>query len=412
MEVAVIGFNHNLSPIKIREKVFFTEAKKIEATTILLDKNIDEIIILSTCNRSEIYVVSDNIERAVHIVKEFYLSFFKDKTIDEYVFSKINDEAVRHIFQVCAGFDSIVIGEDQILGQVKEALTTAMALNGSSKILNKLFREAITAAKKIKTKAKISENPLSISYIGVKKLRENIKDLSNKKILVIGIGKMGILALTHLRENKTGQIFICNKNKCKSIDIWEKYKDVEVVEYENLKNIINEVDIIISATSSPHVIIKEEDMKKNRDKALYILDLAMPRDIDENIKNIPNILLYDVDSLKTESEENKIMRETLLNENLSFIDECIDEFNIWKSSLKADKVLESMYIKCNNIKEDTVSYIYRKTNLSVKDKKIIDKMIESSLKRLMREAVITLKDTREEKKLNEYVKVLNELFGF
>ena len=412
MEVAVIGFNHNLSPIKIREKVFFTEAKKIEATTILTEKHINEVIILSTCNRSEIYIVSNDIERAVNIVKDFYISYFNDETIEKYIFSKIKNHAVAHIFQVCAGFDSIVIGEDQILGQVKDALTTSMELNGSSKILNKLFREAITAAKKIKTQTKVSEKPLSISYIGVKRLRESISDLSDKKILVIGTGKMGILALTHIREYETGQIFICNRNNCKSEDISEKIKDVEAVHYENFKNIINEVDIIISATSSPHLIIKEDDVDKNRDKPLYILDLAMPRDIDENIKNIPNYILYDVDSLKTESEENKTMRKALLKENLSYIDECINEFNIWKRGIKVDKVLESMSMKCSHIKKDTLSYIYRKTDLSLKDKKIIDKMVESSLKRLMREAVITLKDTKEEEKVKEYVNLLNELFGF
>ncbi len=412
MEVAVIGINHNLSPIKIREKVTFTEAKKIEATTILTEKEIEEVIILSTCNRSEIYVASDNIEKAVSVVENFFVSYFKDKSIDNYVFSKIKDEAVYHIFEVCAGLDSIVIGEDQILGQVKDALITSIELKGSSKILNKLFREAITLAKKIKTETKVSDNPLSISYIGVKKLRDKIKDLSDKKVLVIGIGKMGILALTHIREYGTGQIFICNRKLSKSIEISEKIKDIQVVKFENFKDIIRDVDIIISATSSPHVIIKEEYIDKNRTKPLYILDLAMPRDVDENLKNINNIFLFDVDSLKIESEENKIIRENLLKDSKTYIDESIREFNLWKSTIKADKVLESMYKKCNHIKSDTLSYIYRKTDLSCRDKKIIEKMVESSLKRLMREMVLNLKDTKEEKKLNEYVKVLNELFEF
>ncbi len=412
MDVAVIGINHNIAPIEIREKVYFSESRKIFATTDLTEKGVEEVLILSTCNRSEMFVASSKIDEAVEIAKEFYVSFFNDKTIEKYIFTKIKDDAVLHVYEVCCGFDSIVVGEDQILGQVKDALETSIELKGSSKILNKLFREAITISKKIKTNTKLSEKPLSISYLGVKKLREEIGDFSDKKVLCVGLGKMGMLALTHIREYGAEEIFVCNRNILKSLEIKQQFNGIDVVEYENLNKVIPRIDILISATSSPHTIIKKENIDAKRSKPLYILDLALPRDVDKNVGIINNIYLYDVDSLKVETEENKRIRKELLNESMELIEESIIDFNLWKNSIKIDPVLESINKKCNHIKEDTLSYIYRKINLTHRDKKIIDKMVESSMKRLLREAILNLKGTREEEKLDEYVVVLTELFEF
>ena len=410
MDVAVIGVNHNIAPIGIREKVSFSESKKIEATAILLESGIEEVLILSTCNRSEIYVASSDISNAINVVKDFYITFFGDRSVQGYIFDKKGNNALLHIYEVCCGFDSIVIGEDQILGQVKDALSTAIELKGSSKILNKLFREAITVSKKIKTETKLSENPLSISYIGVKRIKEEIGDLSDKKVLLVGLGKMGVLALTHLREYEIGTIYVSNRNLLKSIEIAKEIDNVEVVKYENLKSVINIVDIVICATSSPHIIIKQEDIGFNRKKPVYILDLALPRDVDEDVKNLENVSLYDVDSLKSKSDENQRLRKTLMEKSMCTINESIVDFNKWKRSIGVDSVLESINNKCQNIKNDTLSYIYRKVSLDHRDKKIIEKMVESSMKKLLREAILNLKETEEEEKLEGYVKVLQELF--
>ena len=177
MDIAVIGINHNLSPIGIREKVSFTDTKKIEATNILLDKDLREVVILSTCNRSEIYISCEEIEVGIDIVKNFYEEFFQLNEVSLYLFSKKDNEAIEHLFNVTSGLDSLVIGEDQILGQVKGAHELAMKIGSSKKLFNKLFREAITTAKEVKTVTKISQQPLSISYIGIKLLKEKIKNL-------------------------------------------------------------------------------------------------------------------------------------------------------------------------------------------------------------------------------------------
>ena len=202
MNIGVVGVNHNLAPINVREAVSFTDTKKIEAINILLDSEIDEIVILSTCNRSEIYISGENIQQKVDEVANFYKDYFGVKDIEQYLFKKTNLEAIQHLFDVTAGLDSLVVGEDQILGQVKDAHEFCMKLGATKKVFNKLFRDAVTTSKEIKTITKISQQPLSISYIGVKLLKEKMGTLEGKNALIVGLGKMNLLTLNHLEEDR------------------------------------------------------------------------------------------------------------------------------------------------------------------------------------------------------------------
>ena len=206
MNIGVVGVNHNLAPINVREAVSFTDTKKIEAINILLDKEIEEVVIISTCNRSEIYINAENIDIKINELSDFYEQYFGVKDINKYLFKKTNLEAIQHLFEVTAGLDSLVLGEDQILGQVRDAHEFCMKLGATKKVFNKLFRDAITTSKEIKTITKISQQPLSISYIGVKLLKEKIGSLEGKNALIVGLGKMNLLTLNHLEEEKIKNI--------------------------------------------------------------------------------------------------------------------------------------------------------------------------------------------------------------
>lgn len=409
MNIAVVGVNHNSAPIHIREKVSFTESKKIDGTNYLLDHGIKEVIILSTCNRSEIYIVGENIDKKIEIVKDFYEDFFECSDIRPYLFDKKDNDAIFHIYSVSSGLDSIVLGEDQILGQAKEALLFSMELGFSGKILNKLFREAITTAKNIKCNTKISENPLSISYIGVKFLKEKLGSLENKKALIIGIGKMSILALRHLLEENLSEIYITNRSHKKLLDIKNEFPSVKTVEYENRYEILKDMDIAITATASPHTVVKGKDMPKI-DNNLYIMDIALPRDVEDSVNEIKNVNVYDIDDLKKISEENEQKRLELSKIARNIIDENMNEFLDWMKGIKVDPTIKSLNEKCEEIHQDTIDYIYRKLDLDNREKKIIEKMMGSALKRLIREPIIKLKEIRDEGKREEYIKLIDELF--
>ena len=409
MNIGVIGINHNLAPINIRESVSFTDVQKIEAINYFLDRDIDEVVILSTCNRSEIYIQAKNIDEKIKFLEDFYERFFNVADIKEYLFSKKNTSAVEHLFKVASGLDSIVLGEDQILGQVKDAHDFSMQLGSSKKIFNKLFREAINVAKDIKNTTKISHQPLSISYIGVKFIQSKIGKLEGKKALLIGMGKMNKLTIKYLKEEKLDTIYVSNRNHGKIMELESKFKNIIPIRYEDRYKVMNDIDIVISATSSPHMVIRYDEMPKIQKKIL-MMDIALPRDIDPKINRLENIEIYDIDNLKDIQDKNDNKRKELAKIGSKMISEKIIEFIEWIDSIKIDPTIESLNDKCLEIREDTLDYIYRKTNLDNRDKKIIDKMLTSALKRLIREPIINLKQIKDKGKREEYIKLIEELF--
>lgn len=409
MDFAVVGVNHNNTPINIRETVSFTDTQKIEGINFLLDNGIEEAVILSTCNRSEVYIYSKNILDKVEVVKNFYQDYFDVENIEEFLFNKTGEEAIKHVFNVSAGLDSLVLGEDQILGQVKDAHDFARQLGSSKKVFNKLFREAITVSKDIKTTTKISHQPLSISYIGIKCLKEKMGSLENKNALVIGLGKMSKLAMKHLEEEQLNNIYVTNRSYEKLKNIQDEYKNLIPIKYEDRYEVMDKVDIVISATASPHTVLKKAEMQKTSNK-LIMMDIALPRDIDKNLNEFENIEVYDIDDLKKISEANDKKRRELASIGELIIDEKIEEFNEWLDTIKIDPTIQSLNDKCSDIREDTLDYIYRKLDLNCREKKIIDKMLTSALKRLVREPIINLKQIKDSGKQDEYIKIVEELF--
>ena len=411
MNIGVVGVNHNLAPINVREAVSFTDTKKIEAINILLDSEIDEIVILSTCNRSEIYISGENIQQKVDEVANFYKDYFGVKDIEQYLFKKTTLEAIQHLFDVTAGLDSLVVGEDQILGQVKDAHEFCMKLGATKKVFNKLFRDAVTTSKEIKTITKISQQPLSISYIGVKLLKEKMGTLEGKNALIVGLGKMNLLTLNHLEEENVKNIYIANRNIEKTKEIENKFDNIIPIEYSDRHKIIQEksIDIVISATSSPHLVIKYDDMPK-LDKKIYIMDIALPSDIDTKLKELNYVELYDIDDLKEIHDKNDIKRNELAQKAQEIIKIKIDEFTEWLDLTFIDPTIQSLNSKCIEIKEDTLEYIFRKIDLNQREQKIIDKMLGSALKRVIREPIINLKQVKNKGQREEYIKVIEDLF--
>lgn len=409
MEIAVIGVNHLTAPIHIREKVSFTDSQKIEVLNQLLDYHIREAIIVSTCNRSEIYICSEQIEQGIDYVMNMYRNFCKATGIEHYLFVKKKEEAIRHLYRVTAGLESIVIGEDQILGQVKDAHEFAMTLGASGKILNKCFREAITTAKAIKREIKISEYPLSISYIGVKCLKREMGTLEGKVGLLIGAGKMSSLALNHLYEEGVETVYIANRTCKKANDLKEYYKDIILIPYEKRYELLGKVDFVIASTASPHLVIKERELP-GIEKDLYMLDIALPRDIEESIGKHEKIHLYDIDDLKYIAEQNTTKRQVLAADAADVIEESLKELMAWLQTIKTDPTIKSLHDRCEEIQKDTMAYIRRKINLSSKEEKLIEKMLISSLKRLIREPIHNLKEVEDTIKQEEYIKMMKELF--
>lgn len=408
MEIAVIGINHNTSPIEVRERFSFTESMKIEGGNWILDRSTEELAIISTCNRSEIYIASNNIDLSIEEVKIFYKEFFKFPNAADYVFVKKGREAMVHLYIVAAGLDSMVLGEDQILGQIRDSAIFAMDLGFSKKILNRLFMDALSEGKKIRSEIRISEIPLSTSYIGISLLRKELGSLKGKKALIIGAGEMSMLAIRYLYEEELERIYVTNRTYDKMNIIFKEFEGLIPIKYSDRYDVLKDVDVLITATGAPHTVISYEDLPKLTNR-LHILDLAIPRDVESKVGKVEDITLYHNDDLQKVSEENLLQRKRLSKEALEIINEDVEKYIKWINSIHVDPFIESLNQRCSTIKEDTMDYICRKVDLDKRDEKIIDKMVMSALKKFTRDPIKVLKGL-DGQDSEECIQVMKKLF--
>ncbi len=416
MDIVVVGLNHKKTPIFIREKASLKESQKKEAYEYIKKNHfINECIILSTCNRSEVIAVVSDIDKGIDRIKNYFIDFFEleDLNIDVYFISMASDEAVRHVFNVAAGLDSLVIGEDQILGQLRDAHEYAMEMGFSQSILNTLIREAITTAKKIKRETKISENSLSISTIAVKFIEKIFNDIRDKRVLVVGVGKMSRIAIENLIYKGVKEIYVTNRTKGHIIDLSKRYPEIGVIDFRDRYKMIQEVDIIITSTSAPHFVLKREEFQcyYNKDK-ICIIDIALPRDVDSEIANLEGVSLYAIDELKSVADENyKQRQEAAKIAKQIIIEDCI-KFENWYNCLPVFPVMKELKSYSSDIiDQELQDFLDKHNHLDDKDKEQIELFTKSLVKKIFKKPILELKKAGEDKEGELFARVTKELFG-
>jgi len=330
--LTMAGIDYENSIIGVREKVSFTPSaikrafEKIKAEGVL-----KEAVIISTCNRSEIYCISEE-ENGEEYLKNFYSSFFKidPKETQDNVVCRSGFEAMYHLFQVTNGFKSMVLGEDQILGQVKDAYKQALLNKSSGKILNRLFLNSITDAKRVKTATSLTNTSVSVSAIGIKLIHEHIKSFKGKKALIIGLGKMSKLALQYLLSEEIEKIYVTNRTRTKILDVESVGNNIEGIDFKDKHRVFKDVDIIISCTSAPHFVIHKDEFCENYNgKTLCMLDLALPRDIEPQIGQIEGVTLYVIDDIKRIAEKNAQKRVVEYSKGMEIVKEDVIKYIDW-----------------------------------------------------------------------------------
>ena len=411
MKLVVVGINHRDTPLEIREKGSFLHRTLNEAIrTLLVEESIAEVIILSTCNRSEIYVSTQQPNRAAEILTQYYINE-KSEELEPYLFVKKEREALVHLYEVVTGLDSMILGEDQILGQVKDALEKSQAIKGCGKYLTKMFREAITFTKKVKTDYKISETPLSLSSTAVKHIKKIYpNDFGSKKILIIGSGKMGILALRYMKAEGFKNPYMTNRT-FHNMDLCEEiHENVKIVRYEERYDIIPEMDVIITATASPHLIIKAEEIIK-RDKLLTIMDLALPRDVEERVGEIGKIDLLTIDHFKEIMDETMVYRRQVARKIGSEIQDEIDNLLLWVIHAKVDNMVRDLNETSRNLAKETIDNLCGRLELSEKDEAYLAKIIRSKFRKMVMPVIKQLKSLNSEEEIKDIEKTVAYLFS-
>lgn len=400
------GLNHHKAGIDIREKVHFKDSDIIDASEILENEGFDEVVILSTCNRSEIFALTSEDKFSNEFFVKFFENYFSLDGLSSFIFVKKDLDAINHLFSLTCGLDSLIVGEDQILGQVSDAYETSLSLGFCKKILSEALKRAINLSKNIKSDSNISHIPLSLPYIAVKKAQE-FDDLSNKKALVVGVGNIGKLCIENLMETGA-DVYISNWNMDKSIKIQKEYENINIISYEKIQENLGYMDFVFSATASPHLVLKKEHFK-NINKEINIFDLALPRDCDPEISKISNVNLLDIDSIKDISRKNLDKRRKILQSYRVDIDKKSKEFYKWMKEVKIDYILKDLNDRCDDLADKTMDYIFRKTDMTGSQKKKVDKAVRNALKKIARDPVLTFKENHGED-FEKTLKILTKVY--
>lgn len=409
MKPCVLGVNHVSTPMEIRSRFAFTDSGKIEFTALLQDRGIQEVVILSTCNRSEVYFFVPETGPTEELVQNQLLEYLDAYAYRDSLFLLTGQEAVLHLFRVAAGLDSIVVGEDQILGQVRQAYEFSLRLGAAKKLTNRLFRDAITWAKQVKTGSGISQIPLSASYIGIKLLSRLLGGLTGKRFLIVGFGEVNRLTLRYLLDGHAQAVFLCSQNEKKVREAAGQSKQIVPVPFDQRYACLEKVDAVITATSSPHTIFQRSAMPAVPNPLLF-LDLAVPPDVAGDVEAMPDIQIYNVDDLKAAAQENLAQRQTLAQEMEKQAWEASGAFIKWSAQTQADPAIQTLNHRCQIITDDISSYLANKLELTEKEKKLVAKMVSSGLRRLIREPVHKLKQAQSQELQEGYLALVKELF--
>ncbi|MGO3049263.1 glutamyl-tRNA reductase [Staphylococcus casei] len=417
MHLIAVSINHRTADVALREKVAFKDDAIRSANVDLYEtKSILENVILSTCNRTEVYAVADQIHTGRYYIQRFLArSFgFDVEEIKSMTEVKVGDEAVNHLLHVTSGLDSIVLGETQILGQIRDAFFIAQEEETTGTIFNHLFKQAITFAKKAHNETDIADNAVSVSYAAVELSKKVFGKINNKQALIIGAGDMSELSLLNLIGSGVTDITIVNRTLSKAQNLARKHQ-VNYEPMDSLPNLLAKVDIVISSTSSEEYIVTNEMMRtiasERKNDSLVLIDIAVPRDIEPNIDVIQSVFNYDVDDLKGLVDANLRERQNAANEIMQKIPNEIVAHNEWVNMLGVVPVIQALREKAMNIQADTMDSIDRKLpGLTDRERKIISKHTKSIINQMLKDPIKQAKELSSDKKSNEKLELFQNIF--
>ncbi len=419
MQVNVIGVDHCCAAA-VREKAAFTESHMLDFSSIIMELGAAEAVILSTCNRSEVYYLlpeaaADEQAALRSQIQQTYLEYFQaaqNPELAQAVHCLSGSAAVRHIFRVAAGLESAIIGEDEILRQLKRAYEFAHRFHNTDKVFNHLFQEAIKCAKEVKSSLKISEIPLSPGYIGLKYLEECCGGFAGKKLLLIGYGEIGQLFFRYARELPLAGITICNRSSEAPLAACAEEPRANYLPSGQAREVLPQMDLVITATSCPHLILRREDMlPRSSERPLYLLDMAIPRNIDEGLNSLPNYQVANIDVLKDLSARNEASRRRLTLQAEQLIDRYIEDFDVWLARSGQDGVIKSLNQSVDEIAAEHLKYLFQKIDVTERERTIISRTMQSALRKAVRNPIISLKSMDDADKRRHYSQVLSELFN-
>jgi glutamyl-tRNA reductase len=417
VNLILVGVNHKTTPVEIREKLAFTKGKIEESVDRLFNfPDIIEHTILSTCNRVEIYARANCQDSAIKAIKQFICDFHEVSPVEleDHFYSYRNEEAVEHLFRVSSSLDSMILGEAQILGQVKDAYSLAKDLRSTGLVLNQLFEKAFSIAKKVREETGIAERSVSISSAAVELAQKIFDDLENRTVMLVGTGEMAELAAKHLISYGVKTVYVTSRTYDRAANL-ARTLNGSALDFEAFKNELHRADIVITSTSASNFIIKKEMVEKaiheRKNKPIFFIDIAVPRDIEPDINDLENIYLYDIDDLHVVVSANMKEREKEADNAMNLISQEVTKFNNWVGTLDAVPTIVEIRKKAENIRKQEMEKTLKKiSHLSEDDKKLLRQMSSSMVNKILHKPTIKLKQKTQSEDGHVYLKAIRHLF--
>ena len=413
--IAIIGINHETAPLSIREKLVFTEEEGkqfLEKLKLLLPGT--KAVLVSTCNRTEIYFYMENSCTAGYnrtLIGEIINYKNLDYKIESRFYSYSDSEAVNHLLRVAAGLDSMVLGENQILSQLKQAYHISSSLGMTGTVLNRLFHKSFEAGKRTRSETDINKGASSVGYAAVELAHKVFGELENNPVLLIGAGETGELVLKSLKERGSKSITIINRTLEKAEDLAKKF-NAETKEFNLLEDALIQSDIVITSTSAGKQLLSKElisEIEKKRKKKMFLLiDLSVPRNIDETIRDIPNTFLFNMDDLQQIVVFNNKKRKGSIKKSEAIVDKIAEDFIIWQNGLKLSPTIDSLKKKLTSYSEIELSNL--KKRISKDEFHYVSQYSDFITKKYLGLIIKNLRQLSKNGSSLEYIDLVNNLF--
>lgn len=397
--IGVIGVKRNIN-IEIREKLALYPKRDKNYVDKLLSY-FKEVVIVNTCNRTEIYFSFEDEVSENEIFRIIFEAFEWDENLREYMFLAKDRRAVAHLMEVICGFHSRILGEDQILGQIKDAYKKAVEDRSICSELQKLFESAISCGKKFKTECRMFEVPVSSVSISLNSALEK----GCNRFMVLGYGEIGKLAIKYLLSHKIEEIYLVVRNKEKASDVDKRY--IKVVDFIEKNDFINDVDCIVSCTSAPHTVVRLENISEDGND-LFIYDLAVPRDVDKELSDYNRVILRDIDEISRIDDKNKIIRKERMKEYKYIIEESIEDYINWLKVREISSKIKAIKQRENKICSERIKTFENK-GLG-KENKLAEKLIKSTADVYVNRAIEILKSEVIEGSERSCIEIIEKIF--
>ncbi len=417
-QIHTVGTSHHTAPLDFREKLAFSETQILQAFPLLKEQyHFQEAVILSTCNRVEVYATSDVAGEGVPLL-DFLTAYHRidPQTLKKFTYTHQDEDAVRHLFDVSASLDSMVVGEPQILGQVKEAYDTALASGASGQTLNRLFSKAISVGKRVRTETNIASGAVSIGFAAVELAKKIFQSLKNKTVAIVGAGEMSELTAQHLVENGASKVIVANRTFERAVEIAEKFDGIPLAYDESLSFLVD-ADIVISSTDAPHYLIQRkplaEVMKKRKHRHMFLIDIAVPRDIDPQVGKMENAFLYNIDDLEAVVASNLKGRQREAEIAGRIVEEEAIGFYSQLQLLKVTPTIKALNRQFQGVVERELQACFKKADLSSEQQALVQSMTQAIVKKLLHQPTKNLRQKTNDVDSEhvQYIRALRDLFA-